>query len=301
MKKLIFAMVLFGVCGHARAQATFKIGWNTYKTGLIIHEFNYYYTDKDSLKLRQADSAQTFATSDSLVTLTVTYPAREKAVYKTANFFNAKKQVVRSEEYRDENLQVVREWKYDEKGRKIYHLEDNKLTSNNYKKNYDYVSDKKTGDLVVTESSYYNGKIEFYTKSYFDSKNVKYKEMRLNDNNKDIIHIESYTYGDNGKVKERSVYFPEFKVTKKFEEPQGDLLPKCFNTLPTNTLEKPSLAGRVAYIKRVLTRNQSILMDKDCPEFVFKFTNNTNCEMLVSTTKVNNGRQVIYRFKERLP
>jgi hypothetical protein len=300
MKKTILTIILFAVSTQIQAQPTFKIGWNTYKAGMIIHEFTYNYTNKDSLRLYQADSGKTFVSADSMVTLTNTYPMHEKSVFKTAYFFNAKKQVVRCEEYVDDNLQRSWEWKYDDKGHKIYSLEDNKVNGNNSKKTYDYITDKRSGELVVTENSYNNGRIEFYTKSYFNKNNQKYKEMRLNDNNKDVIHIESYTYGDNGKVKERSVYFPEFKVTKKFEEHDGSLLPKCYNTFPMNTVEKVSLSTKVAYIKRVLTRNQNILSDKDCQDFVFKFTNNTNCDILVSTTKVNNGRQVIYKFKERV-
>ena len=300
MRKIILTIILFTISVEIWAQPTFKIGWNTYKTGIIIHEFTYNYNNKDSIRLYPADSATTLATADSMVTITNTYPQREHCVYKTASFFNAKKQVVRTEEYKDDNLQLVREWRYDEKGRKIYNFEDNKLNGNNYKKTYDYVTDKKSGDLVITESSYYNGKIEFYTKSYYDKQNVKYKEMRLNDNNKDIIHIESYTYGDNGKVKERSVYFPEFKVTKKFQEREGTMLPKCFRTLPMNTIEKVTVNTRIAYIKKVLARNMAVLFDKECEEFLYKFTNGTSCDILVSTTKLNNGRQVVFRYKERV-
>lgn len=299
MKRLVFTIILFAISAETWAQPTFKVGWNTYKTGLIIHEFTYSYSNKDSLRLYLADSSQTLATQDSLVTVTMSYPLHDRAVYKTANFFSVKKQLIKTEEYKDDNLQVAREYRYDDKNRKVYYFEDNKLNGNNYKKTYDYASDKKNGELIVTESSYYNGKIEFYTKSYYDKNNVKYKEMRLNDNNKDIIHIESYTYGDNGKVKERSVYFPEFKVTKKFEAQDGSLPIKCARTLPMNTIEKVSMGTKIAYIKKVLSRNQVVLSDKDCQDFIYKFTNGTNCDILVSTTKVNNGRQVVFRFKER--
>lgn len=206
---------------------------------------------------------------------------------------------MKSEEYRGDELLVVNEWKYDDKNRKIYHQEDNRSTNTRYKKNYDYANDKKTGELVMTESSYYNGKIEFYTKSYFDKNMVKYKEVRLNDNNKDVIHIENYTYGDNGKLKERSVFFPEFKVTKKFAEKGGDAAPKCFKSLPAGIADKPGIATKVAYIKRIAAKNQAVIQDPDCHDFEFKFINSNSCEVVFNSTKVNNVKQVTFRFKEK--
>ncbi len=294
MKRIICIILLFITSIAAIAQPT-------YKTGMIIHQYTYRYTYTDSTVLTLIDTSQILATADSLVTVCIHTPMREKCIYKTANFLNVKKQVIKTEEYKDEGLQSNKEWRYDDKNRKYQHTEENKLTGNVYKKNYDYSPDKKSGDMVVTESSYYNGKIEFYTKSYYDKQAVKYKEVRLNDNNKDIIHVESYSYGENGKVRERSVFFPEFKVTKKFQERDGDLPAKCFKTLPVGTLEKPSINGRIPYIKRVLVKNQAIVYDKECENFEYKFTNGSNCEMVVSTTKTPNVWQLVYRFKERLP
>src|SRR5205814_1785822 len=140
-------------------------------------------------------------------------------LHKTIHYFNNKKHIIKTEEYKGgDNLVLVNEWKYDEKDRKAFYSEDNKVNGKSYKKNYTYSTDKKSGETVVTESSYFNGRIEFYTKSYYDKKGMMYKEVRLNDNNKDVVHIESFTYGENGKVKERTVYFPEWRVTKKFQE-----------------------------------------------------------------------------------
>ncbi len=300
MQKIILTFSLFIVAISAAAQSTFKVGWNTYKTAMVTHQFTYRYTYTDSTILTLIDTVTILCTGDSSVTLAMHTPMREKCTYKTANFMNIKKQVVKTEEYKNDNLLSNNEWRYDDKFRKIQHIEENKVTGNVYKKNYDYGPDKKTGDMVVTESAYYNGKIEFYTKSYYDKKSVKYKEVRLNDNNKDVVHVESYTYGDNGKVKERSVFFPEFKVTKHFPEHEGELPFKCYRSLPMGTIEKPGINNRIPFIKKVLVKNQAIIYDKDCDAFEYKFTNNSNCEVIVSTTKTPNVWQVVYRFKEHV-
>jgi len=299
MRRIILAMLLIAGGGSIWAQATFKSGWNTYNTRTITHEYTYNYSFTDSIRLFLADSLQMFTSADSEVTLTIHHPLHDNSIYKTANYLNPKKQVVKTEEYKDENLQVMNEWRYDEKNRNIYHFEDNKVSGNSFKKLYEYATDKKSGETVVTETSYYNGRIEFYTKAYYDRDNVKIKEVRLNDNNKDVVHIETYTYGENGKVKERSVYFPEWKVTKKFEEKEGSEVPKCFRTLPVGTAEKPNLNTRIAFIKRLIMRNKVLLSDKDCHDFEYKFTNYTNCDIVVATTNVNNGRKIIFRFKEK--
>ncbi len=300
MKKIIvfLALLIPGICLYA--QPTFKAGWNNYQTGTIVREYTYSYTYADSFRLYLTDSADIFITPDSMVTEAVCHHVKDNAVYKTVNYFNAKKQVAKTEEYKDDNLQQTYEWKYDDKGRKIYYLEDNKLNGNSYKKNYDYAADKKTGEGVVTESSYFNGKIEFYTKSYYDKNFIKTKEVRLNDNNKDIIHVETYVYGDNGKVKERSVYFPEFKVTKKFEEPGGLLLPKCFQVLPMGVKERINLHTRVSFMKKFMASKASLIFDKDCSEFEYKFISGNYCEITVASTKMNNAKKVTFRYKEKV-
>ena len=240
MKKLIFTLVFIVFTSIVWAQPTFKAGWNTYKTGTISHEYTYNYNN-DTAKIALSDSAQVLATTDSSVTLTIRYPYHDRSVYKTINYFNAKKQILKTEEYKDDNLIISYEWRYDDKNRKNYYFEDNKVSGNNFRKTYDYVTDKKSGDIIVSECSYYNGRIEFYTKAYYDKKSVKYKEVRYNDNNKDIVHIENYYYGENGKLRERSVYFPEWKVTKTFQEKEGNMAAKCARCLPVGTAEKISI------------------------------------------------------------
>jgi hypothetical protein len=298
--KIRSLLIIFAtsIASGALAQNTFKAGFKTYNTVMIIHEYSYNYTHTDSARINPIDSAKTFVTTDSMVTMTETFRNRESAFYKSVNYFSPKKQLVKTEEYKDEALQEVNEWRYDDKNRKTMHYRDNRVNGSNYRKQYDYAIDKKTGETVVTESSFYNNKIEFYTKMYYDSKNVMYKEVRMNDNNKDIIHVETFTYGDNGKVKERSVYFPEFKVTKKFPEPAGNVPLKCFAIMPVGTVEKVNPATRNAYIKRVIQRNILKLNDAECKDYEYTFTNNVNCAISIATSK--NSKIVRYRYKEKV-
>ena len=299
MKKYAFTAILLMFYTTLLAQATFKAGWNTCNTGTLTHEYTYSYVYKDSIRLYITDSLQVFTSTDSLTILTLTFPYHDKSVYKTINYLNPKKLLIKTEEYKDDNMQVSKEWKYDDKQRKNYSFEDNKLNGNNYKKYYEYNTDKKNGDMVISETAYFNGKVEFYTKTYIDKKNVKYKEIRLNDNNKDVVHIETFIYGADGKLQERSVFFPEWKVTRKFPEKQDNMLPKCSRVLPVGIPDKVNLHTRIAYMKKVLVKNQLILNDKDCDHFAFTFRNFTNCEIVVATTNVNNGKKVVFRYKDK--
>ncbi|MCF8449627.1 MAG: hypothetical protein K9G49_07115 [Taibaiella sp.] len=299
IKFSVFLLIYQLVIGSSYAQHTFKTVWKTYNTGQIIHEYTCSYTHTDSARLYITDSSKTYVSTDSLVTMTEYYKNRDNAIYKTIHYMNAKKQLLKTEEYKDDAIVEINEWKYDDKNRKRYHYKDNKLNGNSYRKQYEYIIDKKAGDRIVVESSYFNNRIEFYTKMYYDEKNVMLKEVRLNDNNKDVIHIETYTYGENGKVKERSVYFPEFQVTKKFSEPAGNIPVKCFATLPVGIADKVNPGTKIAYVKRVIAKNQSILSDPGCKDYEFTFTNFSNCMITIATTKVNNGKIVRYKYKER--
>ena len=298
MKTSILSFLLFVLIGSVTAQPTFKCGWTTYKTAAIIHEYTYSYTFQDSVKLYLADSTKTFIAPDSQATLMIDYPFHDNNRYETISYYNEKKRVVKTEEYKDKLLQVMREYKYDDKGRKTYQFEDNKQNNNNYKKTFDYGVDKASGDAVISEVSSFNGRVEFYTKSYFDKKNQKYKEVRLNDNNKDIVHVENFYYNTAGRLADRSVYFPEFKVTKKFPESNAEVPAKCYKSQPVNVPEKVFLHNKVTFLKKLLTKNMALLLDKDCNEFEYKFKN-AECEVIVSTTKTNNIKQVIFRFREK--
>jgi len=171
------------------AQPSFKVGWNTYKTGMITHQYTYSYTYTDSTVLQLTDTLTILTSTDSLVSVSIHTPMRGRNVYKTADYLNPRKQLVKTEVYKDDALQSNNEWRYDDKNRKCLHVEENKLNGTMYKKTYDYSNDKKSGDMVITESAYYNGKIEFYTKTYCDKKNCKYKEVRLNDNTRGDLYL----------------------------------------------------------------------------------------------------------------
>ncbi len=300
MKNIVALLILVTTSPLLFAQTTFKAGWNNYQASMIIREYIYSYTYTDSFKLFLTDSVITYVATDSMVTQSTYYRLHDKSIYKTINYLTGKKQVTKTEEYKDDNLQVMSEWKYDDKGRKTYSLEDNKLTGNVYKKNYDYSTDKKTNEAVVTESAYFNNKIEFYTKSYFDKNGVKIKEVRLNDNNKDVIHVESYIYGENGKVKERSVYFPEFKVTKKFTENDGLILPKCYSVLPMGVKDKINIHTRVSFMKKFLASKVAVIFDRDCDEFSYKFISGNYCDIIVASSKMNNVKKVTFRYREKV-
>jgi hypothetical protein len=284
----------------AKGQQTFKTIWKTYDVGWIIHEYNYNYIHSDSVHLYLLDSATTYVSKDSLVTMTVATRYRDKSLYKTINYLNPAKLVIKTEDIKDEVLQEVDEWVYDDKNRKVQHHKDSKLNGNKYRKKYEYKTDSKTGGSEAIESSYYNDRIEFYTKMYYDKQHVLYKEVRLNDNNRDVIHVENFYYGENGRLKERTVFFPEFKVTKKFQEQAGDIPAKCYAFKAVGVPERATLGTKIAYMKKVLLKNQVSIADPACKEFELTFTNNTTCAITVATTKVNNGKTVRFRFKEKI-
>lgn len=296
---IVLLLVLL-TSGDAPSQATFKAGFKTYNVAMVIHEYTYSFNAADSARLTPLDSAQTLIASDSAATMAESFNKRERATYKTVHYFNPKRQLVKKEDYKGENLQEVNEWTYDEKNRKATHNRESRINNNRYRKQYDYSQDKKTGESVVTESSYFNNRIEFYTRQYFDKNNVLQKEVRMNDNNKDVIHVETFTYGENGKVKERSVYFPEFRITKKYQEPAGTIPGKCFALLPAGTAEKANPATRINYIKRVMHRNATLINDAGCTDFEFTFSNNLNCAVTVTPGTKPGTKTVKYRYKERL-
>jgi hypothetical protein len=297
MRKCIFILLLLVVGCRISAQTTFKCGWTTYKASMIIHEYTYSYTLGDSIRLFLADSTKTFVAPDSAATLNIDYPFKDNITYKVANTYNAKKKLIKSDELKNDGVQVSREYKYDDKNRKVYETEDNKISNNIYKKTFSY-STEKNGDQLVSESAYFNGRIEFYTRSYYDKRNVKYKEVRLNDDNKEVVHVENFIYNDAGRLKERSVYFTQFKVTKTFPE-GGDSPADCFKSQVVNITDKASPATKIAFLKKLIAKNKPSLLDPSCHEFECRFYN-SDCEVLISTTKTNNIKKVVFRYKERL-
>lgn len=298
-KPLLFFLLALLTSGDTPSKGTFKAGFKTFNIGSVVHEYTYTFNAADSARLTVIDSSKTLIATDSAATLVETLNTRDKAIYKTVQYYNGKRQLVKKEEYKNENLQEANDWTYDDKNRKTTHFRDNKITNTRYRKSYDYSTDKKTGETVVTESSFVNNTIEFYTKLYYDKKNMLQKEVRLNDNNKDVIHVESFTYGENGKVKERTVFFPEFKVTKKHQEPAGELPKKCFTILPAGIAEKVTLPKKTIFIKRVLIKNAAVLSDAECKDFEYTFTNGVDCSIAVTPGKKAGLKTVKFRYKEK--
>lgn len=298
---IICCLLFFVSASNAQQQPlTFKAGWKTYNLGMMIHEYTYSYTHTDSARLYVTDSAKTYVSSDSMVSMELIFKNKDKTEYKTVYYLNNKKQTIKSEAYKDDVLQETNEWKYEDKNMISIHFKTNNINATTYKKTFTYNIDKKSGESVTNECSYYNGKIEFYTRYYYNNKNQLYKEVRLNDNNKDIVHTETFVYGENGKVSERSVYFPEFKVTKKFDEPAGKIPAACFAMMPMGTLEKANLRTRISFIKRVIQKNIKTINNPECKSYEYTFTNRLNCTITIATTKINNGKIVRYQYKEKL-
>lgn len=295
----ILSIPLLMCSGAVSAQHTFKAGWKTYNTGTIIHEYSYRCDYTDTVRLFVTDSMRTYIAADSAVVLTEAVRGHDKNVYKTIYYFNPGRQLIKQEDYKNDNLLERNEWRYDDKKRISSHIRNSSTNGNVYKKLFTYSTDKGSGESVEQECAYFNGKVEFYTKKYYDKKNVMYKEVRLNDNNKDIVHVENFTYGENGKVKQRSVYFPQFKVTKTFDEPAGMIPAKCFGLRPMGSIDKGPSA-RIPFILRVMAKHKVMLQDTSCKDYEYTFSNNTNCFITISSGKEPGTRMVRYRLKEKV-
>jgi hypothetical protein len=291
---LILLVLPASLCG----QTTFKCGWNTYKTDYIVRQYTYGCSTQDSIRLYLQDSTVVFVAPDSQVVYSINYPSGKKYLFKNAQYYNPKKQLVKEEEFRDQDLQVVTEYTYDDKKRKKSVVEDNKLTGVVYKKTFEHSIDKQTKDSVVLEMAHSNGRVEFYTKSYYNKKGQCYKEVRLNDNNKDIVHVENFIYFPSGRLKERTVFFPEFKVTKTFPESSYDDPPKCVRNYPINIPDKFTVSSKVSYTKKLLRKNTNVFTDPDCHDFKFRFVSK-DCEVSIANTKVNNMKLVLVSYREK--
>lgn len=268
--RLIFC---FFLSSQAIAQATFNDGWHTHKTRCIIKQYTYRFDCKSDMNPHLTDSSYTFVSNDSLYTLQIFYPLKASALIKIATTLGKNKLPAKTEKYKESALVSVDEWKYDSKNRVSYHSESDRVGNREYTHRFDYGIDKTSGGQLVTETSSFNGRIEFYTMSYYDKKGMKYKEVRLNDNKKDIIHVDSYTYDKSGRVKQRSTYFPEFRVTKKFQEGNdGDDDDKCYKVVPDEKLDIRNIL-RLDFVNRLLTKYKDAVLDDDCKALEFRLIN----------------------------
>jgi len=294
MKQCLFIAILLLLIIKAYGQPTFNTGWHTYKATTLYREYNYNINYKDSFRIWLFDSTQVFVSPDSLITMSLDHSIYDKTIYKTVNYFGKTKQINKEEEYKNDVLQRVSTWKYDAKNKLISYSVVDEHKNSNVTKTYEYEKEK-DGESTVTECSSYNGRPEFYTTDYYDKRNVKYKEVRLNDNRKDVVHVETYKYDAYGKLKERSVFFPEFRVTKKFVENGGD--PKCYKQVPA-TKEIADMAGKEAFVKKQLVKYQSAINGKgSCEDMEYHlYFIKPICEIIIK--KVHNKGTVSLHFKE---
>ncbi|NDC40881.1 MAG: hypothetical protein EBZ77_04915, partial [Chitinophagia bacterium] len=265
----------------------------------VVHECTYNWVIKDSIRIFWQDSTYTYITADSQMVCSFFRSSQDKGLYKVGRFYNDKKLLVKEEKYKDDNLAEVTEYAYNDKKRMTVKTHTDKLQQKSSKQLYEYSVDKASGDEMVSTVDYEDNRIMFYTRAYYNKKGQKYKEVRLNDNNKDVIHVEKFFYTASGKLKGRSVFFNEFNVTKEYQEAGDDLPEGCSRTLPVNIPDKFTASGKIGYIRKLLKRNITAMSDATCHKFDFRFTGK-ECDVRVFTTGINNINQAVVTYREKL-
>ena len=280
---------------HCGAQSTFQSGWKTYKTGTLAKQYDYSFDFGDSVRLAFLDSIATFASTDSSVTVSIENAPKSKPT-RTVNYLNSKKQVVKCEYYVGDALYKVNLWHYDTFNRITYFsYAETKAPVHNYVRTYSYQAEKTAEGTLEIERSSYNGKPEFTTEHYFNKKHMPLKDIRMNDVHQ-IEHIETFKYDANGHLKERSIFFPEFGVTKHFEEKHADT--KCIKNIPLGKEHVPP-AARELYMKRLVARNKLAFLSDDCPDLEYTFSNGA-IDIVVTKEKEHNRRKISFTTRERL-
>ncbi|NCX95409.1 MAG: hypothetical protein EBX41_03175 [Chitinophagia bacterium] len=260
-------------------------------------KYSYNFSLDDTNRLALTDSAKFFIAPDSQAVLKITYPHFDHNIFKLAEYYT-KSMLTKVEEYVNNDIQQEFEYKYDNAQRKISAIEENHITKAHYKKTYEYGKDKPSGDSLITETSYYNNKVEFYTKMYYNKSKQKYKEVRLNDNNKEIVHTETFNYNEKGRLKERVVYFPQFKVTKNFAE-DGSLPDNCFTTNLLPTTDPILRQNRVEKLKRFLSTHKFLFNNPVCSSCRYFYGNNTT-KIIIKSSQYPNTFQVTLQLYEKL-
>lgn len=293
MRRFFPLLLLLAFENDTHAQTSFTADFKTYNIATIIKEYRYNYQISDAISTSFIDSTVTWVGPDSLVTLSIDYPSD----HRTINYLNKKKQVLKTEYMRGETLMNYKVWRYDSFNRITYYeVKQIAAPGQSYIKTFHFDNKKTAEGSSETEYSYFNGKQEFATTSYFDKKNVKQKEVRVNGGGL-TIHIETYRYDTHGRLRERSIYFPEYRTTKNFAESVGPD-PKCMKQflLPKEIVTE---ANREKIITRELTKYKKPLLDKDCDNLEYKVSN-TACEITISKEKESN-KIVIFKTLERKP
>ena len=299
-KNVWFLFVTSFVAISCYGQTSFVVGKDNMMTGFITHQYLYDLSFQDSFKIKLIDSVLILASKDSLVVQELNHPIGDATVLSTVTMLNKQKKPIKIMEYRGAALQMSKEWTYDGSGEHpTQYVEENKVRNTVRKEIYSSSSDKINGDLVIEVTAYNGEKVDYYSREYYDKSNRKYKEVRLNDNKKDVMHTENYIYNDAGKLVSRSVYFKEFNVTKTFKEPESTGPAKCFKNFPLVLKDRVSYANRTPLTTTFLKSNQALIMDKDCKEFEYSFKS-FNCEMQVKSTKTAGAKQLKVTVRERI-
>jgi hypothetical protein len=281
------------------AQNGMTVGKDKLPVGYVTHQYIYELTYKDSARLSLIDSVLILATKDSLFVEERNSPSGSGNVLVTDTWLNKQKKVLTTEESKNNVVNMTKEWSYDATGMTaVSYSENNREKGAVHREVYSKSTDRINGDVIIDITSYAGDKVEFYSKAYYDKSNRKYKEVRLNDNKKDVLHTENYTYNEAGKLVSRSVYFKEFNVTKTYKEPEAIESPKCYKNFPLQLPDRMGYANRLVLLKSFLQKNQATLQDKDCPEFEYNYKS-FNCELQVKTNKAATMRLLRVTVRER--
>ena len=283
----------------SNAQLSKPMGSGNLIGGTVVRQYLYEINYRDSFKLALIDSQITEIARDSSEVTQINFPIGSVKVIKVVSNYSPKKKILRRADYDGNNLIRESVWGYNESiGEKISFQEFDKTNNSEKKETYENSRDKINGDLITQVTVYKNGKVEYYTREFYDKNSRKYKEVRLNDNKKDIMHTESFFYGENGKLVRRSIYFNEFKVTKDFKESENTSPIKCFKNFPLVLTERIVPANKVNFLKSFLGKNKELILDKDCSDFEYNFKV-FNTELQVRSSSKNKTKQVMLSLKDK--
>ena len=280
------------------AQKTFKVDGETFVTGMITRQYLYDITFRDSFLLHLVDSEVVYATLDSGIIADFNWPIGGAYV---AKFWTMNKQrfPLKCRYFTADHLVSEQSWDYDPTGKiKLEFTEGDKAKGTLRKETYSYSEDKINGDQIILVSSTLNGKPEFFTKQYYDKRNLKYKEVRLADNKKDVVHTESFNYDEGGRLVSRSIHFNEFNTTKTFKEAESTVGGKCFKRLPLSLKERVTAGNKVQILRKMLGENQVIINDPSCKDFEYSFKS-FSCEILVKTNSKSGTKQAVLTIREK--
>lgn len=294
-RTLLVLLLLTCLKADLHAQSSFKVVFKTYPTGTITRTYLYDYDYKNEFLLWLTDSIVTYASKDSMVLMTLTYPVRDK-MKRSVSYLDKKKRIIKTEQYIQDYMAKSEEWKYDTLNRITYHsVKETGSSYNSYVRTYTYNVEKTSEGTAEKENCYHAGHLEFATTDYYDKKHCILKQVRQNDAGK-TIHVETYTYDKFGRLSERELYFPEFGVTKHYKEDCADA--KC-HKIAVLPYEKVTESNIETILKKELIRYKVLLLGDDCEELEYKLINAiTGIE--IKKKKDHYKRTIAISIKERV-